>query len=173
MDSYVKKVLISGEKLLHTGHVSWWTQFGSLATSLLLLAGALTWQILRPTPILPLLLLVIAGVIALVAYIKQRSTELAITNKRIIVKRGFIRRDTIEINLVKVESLQVEQNLLGRMLNFGDIIVSAGGGPMAPVHGIADPLVFRRHFNEATDQSQQHQSPAQQPLAPTAVSKNS
>jgi uncharacterized membrane protein YdbT with pleckstrin-like domain len=168
MDSYVEKVLISGEKLLHTGHVSWWTQFTAVATSLLLLAGALTWQLMRPTPILPLLLLLTSAVIFLVAYIKQRSTELAITNKRIIVKRGFIRRDTIEINLVKVESLQVEQNLLGRMLNFGDIIVSAGGGPMAPVSGIADPLVFRRHFNEATDQSQQHQAqhhPSQQPVS--------
>lgn len=158
MDSYVKKVLTSGETVLHTGQVSWWTLFGSLATALLLLAAALAWQIVRPTPVLPLLLLGVSAVIALVAYIKQRSTELAITNKRIIVKRGFVRRDTIEINLVKVESLQVEQNLLGRLLNFGDIIVSAGGGPMAPVSGIADPLVFRRYFNEATDQRQQANS---------------
>lgn len=155
MDSYVRKVLISGERVLHTGHVSWWTLAGSLTLAVLLLAGALTWQLLKPTPVLPLLLLGLSAVIALVAYIKQRSTELAITNKRIIVKRGFVRRDTIEINLIKVESLQVEQHLLGRLLNFGDIIVSAGGGPMAPVSGIADPLEFRRHFNEATDRSQQ------------------
>ncbi|MFZ5842168.1 MAG: PH domain-containing protein [Pseudomonadota bacterium] len=155
MDSYVAKVLTSGEKVLHTGQVSWWTLFGPLSLSLLLLAGALTWQLLRPTPILPLVMLAASALVAAVAYVRQRSTELAITNKRLIVKRGFVRRDTIEINLVKVESLQVEQNLLGRMLNFGDVVVSAGGGPLAPIRGIADPLVFRRHFNEATDQSQQ------------------
>ncbi|NQD37128.1 PH domain-containing protein [Permianibacter sp. IMCC34836] len=155
MDSYVKKVLISGERILHTGQVSWWTLLGPLALSAMLLASALSLQLLHPIPVLPLVLLAASALVALVAYVRQRSTELAITNKRIIVKRGFVRRDTIEINLVKVESLQVEQNLLGRMLNFGDIIVSAGGGPMAPVSGIAAPLVFRQHFNEATDQSQQ------------------
>lgn len=163
MDSYVKKVLTSGETVLHTGHVSWWTLSGPLLLAGLLLIGALSLQ-LRFNPdnqpwlrYVALALLAGSAVIALVAYIRQRSTELAITNKRIIVKRGFVRRDTIEINLVKVESLQVEQNLLARLLNFGDIIVSAGGGPMAPVSGIADPLVFRRHFNEATDQRQQGQ----------------
>lgn len=154
MDSYVKKVLTTGEKVLHTGHISWWTLFWPLLLALLLLAGALAISIWRPMPVVPLLMLGCSAVVALVAYIKQRSTELAITNKRIIVKRGFVRRDTIEINLVKVESLQVEQNLLGRMLNFGDVIVSAGGGPMAPISNIDDPLVFRRYFNEATDQSQ-------------------
>lgn len=160
MDSYVRKVLTDGEHVLHTGQVSWWTLSGSVALALALLAAAVAWQWLRPTPILPLLLLVAAAVIALVAYVKQRSTELAITNKRLIVKRGFLRRDTIEINLIKVESLQVEQPLLGRLLNYGDIIVSAGGGPMAPITGIARPLDFRRHFNEATDRMQQ---PAQRP----------
>lgn len=155
MDSYVNKVLISGEKLLHAGQVSWWTLIGPLTLAAMLLITAVAIQLLHPIPVLPLLLLAGSAITAGVAYVRQRATEIAITDKRIIVKRGFVRRDTIEINLVKVESLQVEQNLLGRMLNFGDIIVSAGGGPMAPVMGIANPLEFRRLFNQATDLSQQ------------------
>jgi len=155
MDSYVKKVLTSGEQILHTGQVSWWSLFGPLSLAALLLVGAVALQLFFPVPVLPLLLLAASAIVAAVAYVKQRSTELAVTNKRIIVKRGFVRRDTIELNLIKVESLQVEQSLIGRLLNFGDIIVAAGGGPIAPVSGIANPLVFRRHFNEATDKSQQ------------------
>ncbi len=155
MDSYINKVLNSGEKLLHAGQVSWWTLLGPLTLSAVLFVTAVGLAVLYPIPVVPLALLAGSAVVAIVAYVRQRSTEIAITDKRIIVKRGFVRRDTIEINLVKVESLQVEQNLLGRMLNYGDIIVSAGGGPMAPVIGIADPLEFRKLFNRATDQSQQ------------------
>lgn len=155
MDSYINKVLTSGEKLLHAGQVSWWTLLGPLTLAAVLFVTAVSLAVFRPIPVVPLLLLGGSAITAIVAYIRQRSTEIAITGKRIIVKRGFVRRDTIEINLVKVESLQVEQNLLGRLLNFGDIVISAGGGPMAPVTGIANPLEFRKLFNQATDKAQQ------------------
>ncbi len=98
------------------------------------------------------LLIAIVGVVFLIAaWIKVRSTELAITNKRVIAKFGFVKRDTIEINLNQVEALRVEQTFLGRMLNYGTIIVSGTGGALDPFPDIADPLVFRRKFMEATD----------------------
>jgi len=87
----------------------------------------------------------------LAAWIKVHSTELAITNKRVIAKFGFIKRDTVEINLGQVEALRVEQSFWGRMLNFGTILVSGTGGALEPIPSIADPLVFRRKFMEATD----------------------
>lgn len=149
MSSYVEKVLINGEQLLHIGRISWWSLAGKLSAGLLLLvSGFAATGIYGP---LWLAVAVAGSVFLLMAWVEHRTTELAITSKRIIVKRGLVRRDTIEINLVKVESLQVEQGLIGRLLNFGDIIVSAGGGPMAPVVNIAAPLEFRRRFTEATD----------------------
>ncbi|MEO5691774.1 MAG: PH domain-containing protein [Usitatibacter sp.] len=131
--SYIEESLIEGETVIHTARVSWWSQFW------LLLLGVV-------------LLVVVVGLFFLVAaWIKVRSTEIAITNRRIITKFGFIKRHTVEINLEKVEALRVEQGFMGRMLNYGTIFISGAGTSVAPLADIADPLVFRRKFMEATN----------------------
>ena len=131
--SYIDESLVEGETLLHRARISWWSQFGLLALGVLLL-------------------IVVIGVVFLVmAWIRVRSTEVAITNRRVIAKTGFIKRHTVEINLGKVEALRVEQTFLGRMLNYGTIFISGAGSSVAPMHNIADPLVFRRKFMEATN----------------------
>jgi uncharacterized membrane protein YdbT with pleckstrin-like domain len=131
--SYIDESLIEGERLLHRARLSWWSQIGLLILGLLLLAVAV-------------------GLIFFVwAWINMRSTEIAITNRRIIAKFGFIRRSTVEINLEKVEALRVEQSFMGRMLNYGTIFISGAGTSVAPMKDIADPLVFRRSFMEATN----------------------
>jgi uncharacterized membrane protein YdbT with pleckstrin-like domain len=61
----------------------------------------------------------------------------------VIVKIGFLSRRTIEINLSRVESIQVDQSLLGRVLNYGTIVVIGTGGTKEPFTLIADPLAFR------------------------------
>ena len=131
--SYIDDSLIAGERVVHKARISWWSQFA------LILVGVV-------------LLVVVIGLFFLVAaWINVRSTEIAITNLRIIAKFGFIKRDTVEINLDRVEALKVEQGFLGRMLNFGTIFISGAGTSVAPIRNIADPLVFRRKFMEATN----------------------
>jgi uncharacterized membrane protein YdbT with pleckstrin-like domain len=130
--SYIDDSLIEGETIVHRARVSWWSQFG------LVLLGIVT------------LVVVIGLVFLLMAWIKVRSTEIAITNRRVIAKFGFVKRHTVEINLDKVEALRVEQGFLGRMLNYGTIFISGAGTSVAPIANIADPLVFRRRFMEAT-----------------------
>jgi uncharacterized membrane protein YdbT with pleckstrin-like domain len=76
------------------------------------------------------------------------------------VKTGFISRRTVELNLQKVESVQVDQGFLGRMLNFGTVVIAGGGNPFAPLTGIADPLGFRRAFLEAQEQALGRAAPA-------------
>jgi uncharacterized membrane protein YdbT with pleckstrin-like domain len=133
--SYIDDSLIEGERLIHRARISWWSQFA------LLLLGVVT-------------LVVVVGLIFLViAWIRVRSTEVAITDKRVIAKFGFIRRHTVEINLDKVEALKVEQGFWGRILNYGTIYISGAGTSVAPIPDIADPLVFRRKFMEATNRS--------------------
>ena len=137
MASYVDSVLISGETVLHRGRVSLWPHgwkvlFGILLAPVVVGIGLLIW-----------------------VFVIYRTTEIAITNKRIIAKSGFVSRSTTEINLPKVESLQVDQNVRGRIFNYGTIIVAGAGTPNLQIHGIKDPLSFRRHFMEATDQRQQ------------------
>ena len=131
--SYIDDSLIEGERIIHRARVSWWSQFG------LVLLGIVT-------------LVVVVGLVFLVmAWIKVRSTEIAITNRRVIAKFGFIKRHTVEINLDKVEALRVDQGFLGRVLNYGTIHISGAGTSVAPMPNIADPLVFRRKFMEATN----------------------
>jgi uncharacterized membrane protein YdbT with pleckstrin-like domain len=131
--SYIDDSLIPGEELVHRARVSWWSQAGLVVLGI----------VLAP---------VLIGIgFLVVAWVRIHSTELAITNKRVIAKFGFIKRDTVEINLSKVEAVRVEQGFWGRMLNFGTILMSGTGGSIEPIPNIADPLVFRRKFMEATD----------------------
>ena len=131
--SYIDDSLIEGERIIHRARVSWWSQFG------LVLLGIVT------------LVIVVGLVFLAMAWIKVRSTEIAITNRRVIAKFGFVKRDTIEINLEKVEALRVDQSVMGRILNYGTIYITGTGSSVEPMPNIADPLVFRRKFMEATN----------------------
>jgi uncharacterized membrane protein YdbT with pleckstrin-like domain len=71
------------------------------------------------------------------------TTELALTNKRVIAKFGWIQRHTIELSLARVESLTVNQSIFGRIFNFGTLTVNGIGGIQTPIPVIADPLKFR------------------------------
>lgn len=136
MASYVEGALVKDEQIVHLGHISLWSLWHLLAIGILLL------------PLFGI------GLIFLVkAYIRYKTTELAITSKRVIVKFGFIRRSTVEININKVESVQVDQDILGRMCDFGTLIISGAGNPQAPILGISQPMEFRRAFIEAQDRA--------------------
>lgn len=138
MASYIDGALIKDEKVVYTGNISLWS--------------------LAPLIFLGLLFMLAYGlglVFWLVAFIRYKTTELAVTNKRIIAKFGFISRQTIELNINKVESIQVNQGILGRVFNFGSLIVSGAGNPQAPIPGISDPMSFRRVFMETQDQAAQ------------------
>ncbi len=86
-----------------------------------------------------------------VAYIRIKSTEIAVTTKRLIVKNGFISRSTIEININKVESIQVDQGMVGRILNYGTLVISGTGTSHAPIKGISEPMAFRKAFIESQE----------------------
>jgi uncharacterized membrane protein YdbT with pleckstrin-like domain len=144
MSSYVEDALVGGERVVHQGRLSLWSVWHLLALGLVLLPafglGLIFWAI---------------------AYVRIKSTELAVTSKRLIVKKGFIRRSTIEINLAKVESIQVDQEMLGRMLNFGTLVISGTGTSHAPITGIADPMAFRKAFIEAQDSARSGALPSE------------
>jgi uncharacterized membrane protein YdbT with pleckstrin-like domain len=136
MTSYVEGALVKDEKIVHVGHISLWSMWHLIALGLVLLPafglGLIVW---------------------IVAWVRYKSTELAITTKRVIVKVGFIRRSTVEININKVESIQVDQAILGRMFNFGTLVIAGAGTPQAPVAGISSPMEFRKAFIEAQEQA--------------------
>ena len=74
------------------------------------------------------------------------TTEFGVTNKRMIVKVGFIRRRTLELLLRQVEALSVDQSLSGRMLDYGTITLSGTGGVREVFHRVREPLELRRRI---------------------------
>lgn len=75
-------------------------------------------------------------------------SEFVITNRRIIIKTGFIARETFEMNLSKIESVNVDQSVFGRIFNFGSMTIIGSGGTRETFHKISRPLAFRKAFQE-------------------------
>ena len=80
--------------------------------------------------------------------IQRALSEFVITNRRIIIKEGFIARSTFEMNLSKIESVNVDQTVIGRILNYGSITIIGTGGTKESFHNISKPLEFRKAFQE-------------------------
>jgi uncharacterized membrane protein YdbT with pleckstrin-like domain len=82
------------------------------------------------------------------AWLKRWLSEFVITNRRIVIKEGFIARRTFEMNLTKIETVNVDQTVMGRILNYGSITIIGTGGTKETFHNIARPMAFRRAFQE-------------------------
>ena len=80
------------------------------------------------------------------AWFRRWTTEIAITNRRIIFKRGFIQRHTAEMNMDKVASVDVTQSVLGRVFDYGTVRVQAAGMNLEDLPMIESPLQFRNHI---------------------------
>lgn len=78
------------------------------------------------------------------------TSEFAITNRRVIIKTGLIARRTLEMNLEKIESVTVDQSILGRILGYGNIQIIGSGGTRETFFKISRPLTFRKRFQELT-----------------------
>lgn len=80
--------------------------------------------------------------------IDKYTDEFAITNKRVIIKTGLISRKTFEMNHSKIESVNVDQSILGRILGYGTISIVGSGGTKEVFPNIKSPLKFRKKFQE-------------------------
>ena len=140
MASYVDSVLVSGEQVLHRGKVSLLSMLPAfIGGGLLVLVGLISIAAKGPWYFSALGVLWIA-----VALLKRLTTELAVTNRRVVAKTGLISRDTVELNLSKVESVGVHQSILGRVLGYGSIIVKGTGGDAAPI-----PPTYRSRWSSS------------------------
>ena len=141
--SYLDRVLQPGEKILHRTTVSWTLFIPGIA---LLILAIIAYSAL-PSGLWANAVLIIIGLPALFllarAWFVRWTTEIAVTNSRVILKRGFIRRHTSEMNMDKVESVDVDQSLLGRIFNYGNITVRGTGSSFEPLKMIDHPLRFR------------------------------
>lgn len=95
--------------------------------------------------------LTVAGTVVLLGYLARKATEMAVTNKRIIIKVGLLSRRTFELLLSKVESIGVQEGLLGRMFGYGSVVVHGTGGTPEPFKNVAHPLEFRRQVQQRVE----------------------
>jgi uncharacterized membrane protein YdbT with pleckstrin-like domain len=148
---YIERILQPGEAVLYEGRIHWIIYLPSMIMMLLALAalGGLaqartsasgySWLFVSGAFVIG------GGVTLLSAWFKRWTTEIDVTNRRIVYKRGFIKRHTVELNMDKVSSVDVDQSVFGRMLNYGDITINTTGGLFEPLLRIGAPLDFRNH----------------------------
>lgn len=156
MASYVETIIGSGEHIVHVGRVSLLAILSPLLGGAFLIIVAIG-LLLMPVGS-PNVTYAVSGIAAalgvlviVVALVRRSSTELAVTNRRVIAKFGLIARSTVEMNLAKIESVRVEQTIMGRLFGFGSIIVTGTGSTMDPIRFIANAIAFRQAIQAATD----------------------
>ena len=144
---YVQQVLQPDETVRFRTNLHW-SIYLSAIIALVIGLGFLVWHYLEGNANLLLLLgafvFGVTGVVlAIAAWLKRFGTEVAVTDRRVIYKTGLVQRHTVEINRDKVESVDVDQSVLGRLFGYGSVTVKGTGEAIESLRDIADPLAFR------------------------------
>jgi uncharacterized membrane protein YdbT with pleckstrin-like domain len=150
--TYVEQVLQPGETVTYATSLHWLVYLRAILLLILailcLIAAAAVAE-----PIAAFVLKIIAAVLGLMglasgldAVIRRSTTELAVTDRRVIYKTGIFQRHSMEMNRSKVETVGVDQSILGRILGYGTVVVRGTGGSFEPIRFIGDPLSFRSHI---------------------------
>lgn len=141
--SYVEEQLLPGERVKYRAHLHKLI-YALPALLALPMTGGAIWAFTAGNTLAGAALLGLGFIPLLIAHVKYTASEFAVTDKRVIIKVGWIRRRTLETMLGKVEGVSVEQGIMGRLLGFGTITVTGTGGTKEPFANIARPLEFRR-----------------------------
>jgi uncharacterized membrane protein YdbT with pleckstrin-like domain len=151
--SYVKGVLQPGEQVRHISSIHWIVFWPGIAVALLAVAAywfgesrylPKAWQYTAYA------LALVAVVLLVKEWYQRWITEIAVTNRRVIYKRGFVRRQTNEMNMDKVESVQVGQSVVGRMFDFGTVKILGTGEGFEALRTIASPIKLRNSIITST-----------------------
>ena len=91
-------------------------------------------------------LLIVTIPIAIYEWLRLRTLEHGVTNKRVIFKRGIISRQTEEMKVGSIETVEIDQGIWGRILGFGDIKVTGRGISDVVFRRMADPMDVKRRI---------------------------
>ncbi len=175
--AYIDKNLGPGEQVMYKTrlhwivifwHVIWAVIFGAAGIYLLVgLPGVqnIAEQTLGVARIAGIVLVVVAVIAFLIALVRRNSVEMSVTNRRVAVKVGLFSRSTQEMLLGRIESIGVDQTVMGRMLNYGTVTIRGTGGSADPFPNIYHPLEFRHYVQDQLERLGTY-SPAQSPLNP-------
>jgi uncharacterized membrane protein YdbT with pleckstrin-like domain len=150
---YVERHLLPNERVLYKTRLHWIlftrpalvTLVGVALTAVLAATGEVTWLRYAGPVVL------VAGLAwGVVEYVERATSEFAVTSTRLIFKIGLVARYTTELLLTKVESIGVQQTLPGRLLNYGDLVVTGTGGAREVFRRVQDPIGFRNQVQQAS-----------------------
>lgn len=171
--SYVQKVLLPGENIRYVAFVHWVVYVQGLVVTVCggLLGHssyAIVAHIFGTNNLEPYgrilsglgLFITVVGVALLIgAYVRQASTELVLTDRRIVAKYGVIARSTFEIMASRITGANFDQTIPGRLLGYGTILVHGAGGEISPIDLVADPQGFHRALLEMIQHNQGRPAP--------------
>jgi hypothetical protein len=158
--SYIKASLVPGETVVYQTRLHWVVMLRHILLALLLFAGSgalLSYLLHHPrlannsehlTEGGAAALLVFGLVAIFAGAVRRNATEMAVTTRRVVVKQGLGSRKTIEMLLNKIETIEISEPIVGRMLGYGSITIIGTGGTSEPFHRIAHPLQFRSEVQQ-------------------------
>lgn len=169
MFSYIRQHLGSHEKLIYFGKPHWAIYMASVVYLLIALLLLLFGGRFLPTDFITLLgwpfnqvaaiiFLLCALLKALASFLYYLGTEFAISNKRVLIKQGLLRRVTHEVLLHRIESVSLQQGIIARLLHYGRLHVLGTGGSFASFPYIAQPQAFRQALQQAITSARRQQS---------------
>jgi uncharacterized membrane protein YdbT with pleckstrin-like domain len=120
---------MKGEVVSYKTNLTWFIFFWPVVLSIILLPLLSGLNLMVTVPWL---------IIAIVDYISSE----------FVMKTGVIKRQTHETQVNKIERINVEQGIIGRLLGYGTIMVSGTGGGITPFKNVADPFTFRKRIQE-------------------------
>jgi membrane protein YdbS with pleckstrin-like domain len=145
--SYLDDHLLAGERIVYRAHLHWIIFGTSILVILLGVALAIVLRLFDPEYwYLGAVLAGIGLLLAIPPAVRYTSSEFAVTDKRVLAKHGFIQRESIETLLSKVEAIEVDQGVIGRVMGFGSISITGTGGTEESFPMISSPLEFRRQI---------------------------
>jgi hypothetical protein len=150
---YAERILQPGETIAYRARLHWIIYLTGMllvlvAIGLAAAAVALKTDTVRIGLMVGALIALFLGLFQMIrAWLVAANTEIIVTSRRVIYKTGFISRNTVEMNLDKVESVLVQQSLFGRMLDFGTVIIRGVGAGLEPIANIGAPLALHRNIS--------------------------
>lgn len=163
MSSYVKRAMQPDEKVVYSAQLHWiiykagvfFTLLGGVVgyygVSTIGLAVGADWASYTTLPVKygSVALIALGALQLVISFIRQISTELVITDQRVIAKHGLIATTSYELMMTKVEGATIDQSVMGRIFGYGTLMVKGTGGGISPIDHVADPYQFHFHLMTA------------------------
>jgi uncharacterized membrane protein YdbT with pleckstrin-like domain len=151
--SYIQRVLQPGEQVRHISSIHWILYWPGVAVALLAVFAFWLSATMRLTGFwryTAYALVLVALVLLIQQWLQWWITEITVTNRRVIHKKGLVQRQTWEMNMDKVESVQINQSILGRMLDYGNVSILGTGEGFEMLRTIASPMELRNSITATT-----------------------